>query len=469
MEQRPEPEMFEGLFLSQDVGTSGTFLCSLPLYNTMHDLAVQTLRSNIHAVIEDCPHREKCGWLGDVWMAAETWIMNLDLGTFNRKFIEDIRQTYAYGHPDLPADVAGGKRMHLNPGPMIDWMAATVILPWYHYVYTGDLPELRRHYPYMKRFVEAVVPLIKERYASGKLDLLRKERFFFGDWLDITLDGRRVDPSMVSFPSETPAMLSGTQTLIHALQNLIGAAEAVGADPDRDGYASAASELIDLANQHYFDASAASYGSQSANAWAWRLDMVPEASREAFRVRFGREIVEVDDSLQTTGQMGLAAIFPALTEAGHGELVYALSDKQGTRGIRAMIARGATTLWELQGHGDPVPGASGNHPALSGYDTWFYQYLCGIQPDPAFPGFKRTLLKPWFDPEVEWAKASHHSPYGTIRSEWKRQPDGTIEWNITVPPNTSAMAAAPEGMQFEDGTTGRELPGGSHTLRVASP
>jgi alpha-L-rhamnosidase len=116
-----------------------------------------------------------------------------------------------------------------------------------------------------------------------------------------------------------------------------------------------------------------------------------------------------------------------------------------------------------------VPTASGNHPAFSGYDAWFYSHLCGIRPDPAFPGFKRTLLKPWFDPAVEWAKASHNSPYGEIRSEWKRQPDGTIEWNITVPPNTSAMAAAPEGMQFADGTTDRELSSGTHTLLFASP
>jgi alpha-L-rhamnosidase len=140
-------------------------------------------------------------------------------------------------------------------------------------------------------------------------------------------------------------------------------------------------------------------------------------------------------------------------------MVHALANAKADRGFRRLIERGATTTWEFQGRGEPVPTASGNHPAFTGFDAWFYSHLCGIRPDPAFPGFKRTLFKPWFDPEVEWAKASHHSPYGVIRSEWKRQPDGTIEWSITVPPNTSAMA------RFPDGTT-KQLESGCHTFTI---
>jgi alpha-L-rhamnosidase len=348
---------------------------------------------------------------------------------------------------------------------MLDWMAATVIYPYLHYVYTADRAELERHYPYMKRFADTAIPLVRERYASGDLKLIRSQRFFFGDWGDIPADGKR-QGDFPLFPAETPAMLSGTQTMIHTLQCLAASAEMLGHPNDRKKYTAMADELIGLANENYFDAATASYGSQSANAWAYKLGMVPEDSREAFVKRFAQEISEVDELIPTYGQMGLSTIFQSLTEAGHGPMVHALADAKADRGFRRLIERGATTTWEFQGRGEPVPTASGNHPAFSGYDAWFYSHLCGIRPDPAFPGFKRTLLKPWFDPKVEWAKASHNSPYGEIRSEWRRQPGGTIEWNITIPPNTIAVAEAPQGYQFENAPAQRELASGTYKLKL---
>jgi alpha-L-rhamnosidase len=469
LDTEPDMDFLEGVFLSTEMRQVGEFECSLDLYNKMHRMAVQALQSNIHGIIEDCPHREKCGWLGDVWMPMNTWLMNFDITAFNRKFIEDIRLTYQ--PMGLPADIAGGKRQHPwteQRASMLDWMAATVIYPYLHYVYTADRAELERHYPFMKRFADTAIPLVRERYASGDLKLIRSQRFFFGDWGDIPADGKR-QGDFPLFPAETPAMLSGTQTMIHTLQCLAASAEILGHPGDQKKYTTMAEELIGLVNENYFDAATASYGSQSANAWAHKLGMVPGESREQFTKRFAGEISGVDRLIPTYGQMGLSTIFQSLTEVGHGPMVHALANAKADRGFRRMIERGATTTWEFQGRGEPVPSASGNHPAFTGFDAWFYSHLCGIRPDPAHPGFKRTLLKPWFDPKVEWAKASHHSPYGTIRSEWKRQPDGTIEWNITVPPNTSAMAAAPEGMQFADGTTDRELSSGTHTLHVASP
>ena len=468
LEADPAMDFLEGVFLSTEMEPVGEFACSLELYNKMHRMAVQTLQSNIHGIIEDCPHREKCGWLGDVWMPMNTWLMNFDITVFNRKFIEDIRLTYQ--PMGLPSDIAGGKRQHpwtKERASMLDWMAATAIYPYLHYVYTADRAELERHYPYMKRFADTAIPLVRERYASGDLKLIRSQRFFFGDWGDIPADGER-QGDFPLFPAETPAMLSGTHTMIHTLQCLAASAEMLVQPEDQKKYTAMADELIGLANKNYFDAATASYGSQSANAWAHKLGMVPVESREAFVKRFGQEIAEVDQLVPTYGQMGLSTIFQSLTDAGHGPMVHALADAKADRGFRRMIERGATTLWEFQGRGEPVPTASGNHPAFSGFDAWFYSHLCGIRPDPANPGFKRTLLKPWFDPKVEWAKASHRSPYGVIRSEWKRQSDGTIEWNITIPPNTSATAQAPEGTQLEDGTTRRELAAGTHTLSVAS-
>lgn len=441
----PELSLLEGIQLRTDVERIGYFRCSYDLFNDIHRLAVWTLESNLHGVIEDCPHREKCGWLGDAHVSLDTWLMNFRMDVFNRKFIEDIRHTY---HENgLLGEIAGGKRKY-GPPAMLDWMVATLIIPWNHYLYSGDQGALMRHYSFMKRFAEAVHPLVVRRYETGNLNLIRQDRFFFGDWGDVAPDGKRQIGEFALFPAETPAMLTGTQTIIYGLRCLADTADALRKEDDQKRYDGMADELVMIVNEQYFDETLATYGSQAANAWAHFLKMVPDESKALFRARFGEEIESVDQMLMTVGQVGLGRLFQELTDAGYGELVLSLSERDAGHGFKRMLARGATTLWEFQGRGNPIPAGSLNHPAFSGYDAWFYQYLGGVRPLADFPGFKKTRLKPYFAPWINWVEVVYESPYGAIRSGWKRLSDGTVEWSVTVPPNTTAIAEAPQGMNF---------------------
>jgi alpha-L-rhamnosidase len=75
--------------------------------------------------------------------------------------------------------------------------------------------------------------------------------------------------------------------------------------------------------------------------------------------------------------------------------------------------------------------------------AWCYQYLGGIQQTATTPcsylqGYKHIVLKPAFDIQnCEWANVSYDSPYGTIKSHWKKTLQH-LEWDITVPCNTTA-------------------------------
>jgi len=86
---------------------------------------------------------------------------------------------------------------------------------------------------------------------------------------------------------------------------------------------------------------------------------------------------------------------------------------------------------------------SGNHLMLVGdLVVWFYEYLGGIKSDPQNPGFKNVLMKPTLVGDLKFAKATHHSPYGWITSEWHR--DGSkFTWDVTVPANSTATAWVP--------------------------
>jgi alpha-L-rhamnosidase len=86
---------------------------------------------------------------------------------------------------------------------------------------------------------------------------------------------------------------------------------------------------------------------------------------------------------------------------------------------------------------------SGNHVMLLGdLITWMFEYIGGIQPDLAQPGFKHIIMNPRIPAGLTFARAEHHCPYGPIISDWKL--DGsTFIWNITVPANTTATLYVP--------------------------
>jgi alpha-L-rhamnosidase len=97
---------------------------------------------------------------------------------------------------------------------------------------------------------------------------------------------------------------------------------------------------------------------------------------------------------------------------------------------------------------------SGNHVMLIGdLVVWFYEYLAGIAPDDARPGFKHIIMRPMPVGDLKFVKATHNSPYGLIASEWHR--DGNkFDWQIEIPANTTATVTVPPGKTgrvFENG------------------
>jgi alpha-L-rhamnosidase len=153
-----------------------------------------------------------------------------------------------------------------------------------------------------------------------------------------------------------------------------------------------------------------------------------------------------------------------------------------------MVSKGATTIWELW-NGDTADPAmnSGNHVMQIGdLGVWLYEYLGGIRSDPANPGFKHILIRPYMVKGLSSVAVSHSSMYGRISSEWKTD-NGHLTLAITIPANTSATVWVPasrvtdvtesghtinkvSGVKFlrmEKGTAVYELESGSYRFSSA--
>ena len=123
-----------------------------------------------------------------------------------------------------------------------------------------------------------------------------------------------------------------------------------------------------------------------------------------------------------------------------------------------MVKKGATTIWELWNGdtGDPSMN-SGNHVMLLGdLIPWYYSYLGGIR---GYNGYSRIILKPYPLEGLDYVSCSYNSVSGRIESNWRRK-GNRFEWNIVIPPNTTAEVWLPT----KEGYELLKLPSGRHHL-----
>jgi alpha-L-rhamnosidase len=93
--------------------------------------------------------------------------------------------------------------------------------------------------------------------------------------------------------------------------------------------------------------------------------------------------------------------------------------------------------------GDPGMN-SYNHYAYGAVAEWIYRYAAGLDTDVNDPGFHGISLDPQFDSRLGSLEVSYQSPYGMVSSSWLVKGE-TVQWNITIPPNTSArLSLTPE-------------------------
>ena len=105
---KPAVTDFKGWLVRTDMERIGTFECSDPLIQKFYNVSLWTLEDNLQGVLTDCPHRERCGWMGDNHAVGEFASYNLDMQKFWRKASADIETMLGRASPhdedSLPQD-----------------------------------------------------------------------------------------------------------------------------------------------------------------------------------------------------------------------------------------------------------------------------------------------------------------------------------------------------------------------------
>ena len=380
--------------------------------------------------MEDCPHREKCGWLGDAHATGETTMFNYDMAQFWTKFVDDIGTTLGRGGetywgqkatPGIPCNIAVGRRLCQEARP--DWGAAYVLLPWYLYNYYGDTEVFARHWEHLTAWINYVKSLSEDGIVVRG----------YGDWC----------PPGGNAKMECPPPLTSTAFFYGTLNIMKNFAGQLGKSAEAAAYAKLADATKIAFNKKFFNPQSGGYGSQTADAVALRFGIFPDGQGRAVARSLRNDLVDQHQGHAFVGIHGGRPLYTQLCENGYAAEAFAAMQQTNFPGYGYMLNGGFTTWPEVSLEtviGERVQPHSLNHPMQSGFAAWFHESIGGIRP--AAPGFKHIELKPHGFAQIAWAKVWHDSLYGAIESDWRVE-SGRFHWQISLPPNTTATIYVP--------------------------
>jgi len=415
----PSLENLEGVVVNTALEEKGSFECSDQMINKIHKTILLTTLSNIHGIVTDCPHRERCQWLGDI--LAEMMVYNFNSPLILEKFVHDI-ETGRKGGP--PNHIAPGRRTGGKASS--DWGSTFIQLPYYIYLYYGDISVAGNHYEGMS-------------YFMNYLQTISKDYIISEGWGDL------FEPGSVK-SKRTPNALTSTAFFYYDADLMCEMAGVLGRKDDQKKYAELKENIKRAFVSNFYSEQEKGFGSQTADAIALNFELVPVGDENAVAENLKKDVVEKYDGHHSTGHMGTRYIYGELSRFGYGDVAQKMLNQTTYPSFGELFKRGATTVWEYWGERIIDETSNGtrsrNHPFQGGFDVWFYNGISGINPDPKEPGFKHIILKPQIFGTLNFAKASYNSVYGLIKSEWELK-DKKLTWNISIPVNTTAEIYVP--------------------------
>jgi alpha-L-rhamnosidase len=428
----PTAAALEGRVVHDDMQPTPDFSSSSDMLNRIHHNVFWGIRGNYRSIPTDCPQRdERQGWLGDRSQVSRSESYMFDIAAFYSKWEQDIADAQR-ADGSIP-DVAPNYWPLYNDD--ITWPSTFLFVPGMLYDQYGDRRVLERAYPAIKKWIEHERGYLKD-------GLMPKD--MYADWCVPPEDPKLIhskDPARVTNPT-----LIATAYYCHLLRLAARYARMLDQPADATGYDALAEQVNAAFQKRFLKPATGVYdnATQTSSVLPLFFNLAPAENRAALLASLVNNIEHVTNGHVGTGLVGAQFLMRTLTDNGRSDLAYEIATQPTYPGWGYMVSKGATTVWELW-NGDTADPAmnSGNHVMQIGdLAVWMYEYLAGIRPDPANPGFRHILIHPYPAGDLTFVKASHQSLYGKIATSWKKD-GGAFTLEVSIPPNTSATVWMP--------------------------
>jgi len=431
LSRAPEAGDAVGVVVNTDVKTTATFESADPLLDRIFQMGVQTHLNNMHSILEDCPHREKCMWGGDLHSSWSLGFHALDSTKFYRQLV-NLYYTPPFSKSGVPGNVGVGKRISTAFSDFT-WAVSPLFLAYRLYEVDGELATARKHYDRMLWFLQYF-----EKNAPG----LIPAQAAHGDHAAPT-DIERVDQDK---------NLIAAMNFFAAADRFAEMATALGRKEDARWAAGLAERIRSAILDTYYDTEYHTFGNGTHDSLALAFGLPPDNDRAAV----ARSLAKVyrENGKAFDGGFMSYHIYPQLAENGEVDLALDMLRNPDYPGLAwSIVNYDATTIWEkFTLNKELREDRSLDHHAMNHPSAWLLTHLAGIQAT-----HHRIVLRPHIPKDLGWAKASVGTLRGTIESSWEKE-DGKVVWNVVVPPNRTAEAVFPEASGKEPQT----IPSGKH-------
>ena len=241
-------------------------------------------------------------------------------------------------------------------------------------------------------------------------------------------------------------VLLSTPTFYHDLVLMSRFANLLGRKRESQKYHVLAAQVKQAFNKRFLNTATWKYGAgtEASSILALGCGIAPAQDRRAIDAQLAHTIGSISAGHAWVGAVGVQWLMRALSDYGQGRLAWGIAGQTGYPSWGYMLKHGATTIWELWDGNTANPAMnSQDHVMLVGdFVIWLYQYVAGIAPDPAEPGYRHIVMDPHPLAGLHFVNCSLRSPYGLIRSDWHLRGNSFV-WQVRVPCNTTATLDVP--------------------------
>ncbi len=412
---QPELSLVKGIQISTDFNCVSDFKCSHESLNQLYNVMKNTYVSNFHGHPEDCPAREKCGWLGDAHVVCDWGLLNYDTTACYEKYLNDIRTTYeSFGGWH---QVSPGLRTCEEATPL--WGCAQILIPYFLYKYSGDTKAITENFDLMEMWVKHELDRADEYIISEGL----------GDWCP---------PCGNDSPRRIPVKHSSTAIFyeicirMEEICNIFNIGNA-------NYYKSLADKIKDAFIRNFYDFEKHSYGYWGTDSVALKTGLYPDGEYSLL-LNSLVEMIKNDEYFMSTAIYTNKYIVPLLIENGYSDIALRFLFNTEHPSFETMLKDGATTMYEcieakaVTEREKEMP--SLNHPMHGGFLYFITTVLCGFKP--LKTGYAQLEFAPQFSKEIGNISAEYNLISGKFTLEIKYESDRHI-CELTIPAGVTCI------------------------------
>lgn len=441
----PTLDTLEGAWVRTDMAVHGRWTSSNAMLNRLQEAIQWTVGSLAHGYPQDCPHREKNGWLDYATFGFDVTMLNYDARRLFESWASDIRAAQKpNGHVNVYVPNANGCWGEDIVDPV--WGAAMMLVPWKSYLYTGSKRLIEETYDAMVNYYDYYC----NKNAEATAGLVSG---MFGDWLPPgppnPMSGGPGAYPEAPFPPEGASLVSAVSHYRNTLR-LADCASLLNRELEATEYQARAAAIRDAINRRYLSDQANSIYVASEDVGFRQTDqvlplaagIVPDNKRSHVFDALVHDIVHIKAMHLDTGTIGTNELLSVLADNGRADVAFSILTNDTFPGWGYFLGQGHTSIPEdWYGH----ERQSLIHSCYIGVGAYLFTHLAGIRLDSERPGFAHAVIHPYArECSLDFVEASTMTEQGELSVRWEKSAAGaSLTLEASIPPNAQATIALP--------------------------